>query len=317
MSAVEYKKISNDEEGMRLDKWFKKHYPDLPHSHIEKIIRKGEVRLDKKRCKSKDSLQAGQEVRIPPMKLIEKKPVKVKVSLAADEMATFKATILHEDDDIVVFNKPKNLAVQGGSKVYVSVDDFLKSSYFKKPAHIVHRIDKDTSGILLAAKHKLAAKRLTAQFEQKKVQKKYWAIVVGPLPTYEGEITLPLLNDGQKVVVDQQGQKAMTRFSMREKLDQLYWLELEPVTGRKHQIRVHCAASGFPVLGDGKYGGAEAHPSIIPNVKSFEMHLHARHIAFKHPGTGEKVSFEAALQGQMKKTWEFFGLMATSGSSEF
>ena len=308
MSGVVYKKITADEDGMRLDKWFKKHFPDVPHGHLEKVIRKGEVRLDKKRCKSKDKVVKGQEVRVPPFQAVLNKKAKNKVPpKLLDEI---KKSILFEDDDILVMNKPKGLAVQGGSKVDVSVDDFLKSSYFKNPAHIVHRIDKDTSGILLVAKNRQTAKDLTFKFQQREVHKTYWAVVVGEVPSNEGEIDLPLLNNGQKVVVDETGQKALTQYRLIEKMGKLRLLELDAITGRKHQIRVHCMECGFPILGDGKYAGRIAHPQIIPDVERFDLHLHARRISFKHPKTDKDITFEAPLSGQMKKTWEFFGLVA-------
>jgi 23S rRNA pseudouridine955/2504/2580 synthase len=300
----------------RLDKWFLEKYPGLTFGRLQKLLRKGEVRVDGKRIKdAKFILKPGHALRIPPLDK-EKTHAKPKIDndrLSAEDVEMIQACVLYKDDYVIVLNKPAGLAVQGGSNITRHVDGMLGALKFdtgERP-RLVHRIDKDTSGILVLARTQKVARFLTAAFRDKDVRKAYWAIVVGVPEQDEGRIELPLLKlpsaNGERVVVDEvEGKRAVTEFKVIEKIGRrAAWVEMEPITGRTHQLRVHMKAIDTPILGDGKYGGSDAFltgAEIAP-----QLHLHARAVRFAHPGGGN-FEITAPLPQHMKDTWDYLGL---------
>jgi len=302
-------------EEQRLDRWFKDKYPGLSFGRLQKLLRKGEVRVDGKRIKdAKFLLKPGHALRIPPLDK-EKTPVKPKPyqgRLTDEEAAYIQACVIHKDDHIIILNKPPGLAVQGGSGTSRHVDgmlDALKYDFSERP-RLVHRIDKDTSGILVLARTQKVARLMTSAFKSNDVRKLYWAITKGVPEQDEGRIDLPLSKqptpNGEKMVIDEfEGKKAITEFNILDKAGQrAAWVEMEPITGRTHQLRVHMLAIENPILGDGKYGGAEAFFSG-PEIAQ-QLHLHAHAIRFPHPAGGE-FNITAPLPPHMKETWSYFG----------
>lgn len=312
MSGVELREVAADEADLRLDRWFRRHFPDVTHGLLEKWLRQGQVRIDGKRAGAGVRLVPGQLIRIPPQGAT---PVTAadqpRPPIAAADRKRLQASILHVDDHVIVIDKPAGLAVQGGSKVRHHLDAMLDALCLggERP-RLVHRLDKETSGVLVLARTVHAAASLTAAFRGKRVQKSYWAIVVGAPNAAEGRIALPLVKrggvQGERVVVDEHlGLPATTLFRVVEKAGRgAAWLALEPITGRTHQLRVHCAALGAPILGDRKYGGEAA---VLAGAGLKEgLHLLARRIRFPHPVGGEIV-VEAPLPPFMEETWRYFG----------
>jgi 23S rRNA pseudouridine955/2504/2580 synthase len=318
--------VSTKDDGARLDKWFKDHYPGLTFGRLQKLLRKGEVRVDGKRVKdAKLILVKGQSLRLPPLDK-ERVPGQVKASvdrLSAKDVQEIQAQVLHKDDHIIILDKPAGLAVQGGSGTTRHVDgllDALKFGMIDRP-RLVHRLDKDTSGILVLARTQKVAQVLTEAFRTKTVRKAYWAVVVGVPELPQGRIDLPLGKrpgkSGDRMQVDESadGKRAVTLFKTIDHAGRrATWLEMEPVTGRTHQLRVHMVAIGTPILGDGKYGGQEAF--LTGAEISKQLHLHARAIRFPHPAGG---SFEisAPLPDHMKATWAYLGFAEASAPPPF
>jgi len=287
--------VTADEAGGRLDRWFKRHFPALAHGKLEKLLRTGQVRVDGRRAKAAQRLVAGQRVRVPP--LAGAAPPSVRPARPAripeGAVEALRAAVLHRDDDVLVINKAPGLAVQGGTKTDLHVDAMLDALSFGSPhrPRLVHRLDKDTSGVLLLARHPAAAAALAAAFRSKTAHKLYWAIVVGVPKPAQGRIDLPLDKvpgpRGEHVVADDgEGKRAATLFRVIDRAGRrAAWVALSPLTGRTHQLRVHMAAIGTPILGDGKYGGAAAF--LGGDMVSWRLHLHARAIRLPHPAGGE------------------------------
>ncbi|MBL4747490.1 MAG: RluA family pseudouridine synthase [Magnetovibrio sp.] len=325
MSGVKTITIGPKADEQRLDKWFLTHYPGLTFGRLQKLLRKGEVRVDGKRVKdAKIILKPGDVLRVPPLEN-EKTPGKVKVDndrLSAEDAHFIQSCVLHKDDHLIILNKPAGLAVQGGTGTTRHVDGMLGALKFdtgERP-RLVHRIDKDTSGILVLARTQKAARFLTAAFRSKDIRKAYWGVVIGVPEREEGRIDLPLgkqpSQNGERVVVDElEGKRAVTEFKIIEKIGQrVSWVEMEPITGRTHQLRVHMLAIGTPILGDGKYGGAEAFLSGAEIAK--QLHLHARAIRFVHPAGGN-LEITAPLPPHMKDTWAYLGFDERSAPEAF
>ncbi|WP_169568542.1 RluA family pseudouridine synthase [Sneathiella limimaris] len=317
MSRVQHIDVTEAEADQRLDRWFKNHYPGLSHGQLEKLLRKGEIRVDKKRAKAKDRLEAGQVVRIPPLpddafnpNAAKKRPEKEQLTLSDRDIAEIRGMILHMDDDVIVLNKPAGIPVQGGSKQLRHIDgllDGLRFDYDERPK-LTHRLDKDTSGVLVIGRTRQAAKHLTEAFKKRSTRKIYWALVAGvPKPaqaTISYNLTKVVTSAGEKVVVDRDGQSAVSDYSVVEVAGtKAAWLALKPLTGRTHQLRVHCAAIETPIVGDGKYGGSEA---FLEGVISRNMHLHAREITISHPKGGD-LTVVAPLGQHMAATWKLMG----------
>ncbi|MBV8504886.1 MAG: RluA family pseudouridine synthase [Alphaproteobacteria bacterium] len=303
--------VDSSDGSLRLDRWFKRHYPGLGHGQLEKLLRTGRIRVDGKRARSSDRIAPGQVIRIPPYELaLPPRPVRPQ-SRPGDE-AMLQSAILHRDETVIVLDKPPGLAVQGGTATERHVDgllDGLRFGNLERP-RLVHRLDKETSGILVIARTATAAAFLTRAFRQKTTRKTYWAVVVGRPKLAQGRIDLPLAklagHGGERVRPDtEEGRRAVTYYQVIDSAGtQASWLALMPVTGRTHQLRVHCAAIGTPILGDAKYGETTAHLAGVPGSRM--LHLHARSLSLPHP-LGGTLEVTAPLPLHMRRTWDFFG----------
>ncbi|PHS77046.1 MAG: RNA pseudouridine synthase [Rhodospirillaceae bacterium] len=315
MSGVQTITLGPKSEEQRLDRWFKDKYPGLTFGRLQKLLRKGEVRVNGKRVKdAKVTIKPGDTIRIPPLDK-EKTQGKPKIDndrISAEDVQMIQACVMHKDDHIIILNKPAGLAVQGGSNTTRHVDGMLEALKFdtgERP-RLVHRIDKDTSGILVLARNQKTARFLTNAFRSKDIRKAYWAIVVGIPEREEGRLELPLSKRGsighERMVVDEfEGKRAITEFKIIDKVGRrAAWVEMEPITGRTHQLRVHMLSIDTPILGDGKYGGTEAFLSGAEIAK--QVHLHARAVRFPHPGGGD-FEITAPLPQHMKETWAYLG----------
>lgn len=313
MSVVELRHVDATEDGMRLDRWFRTHYPGLPHSRLQKLLRTGQVRVEGGRVKANTRLVSGQQVRVPPINSPSRKSVS-RVDLSPEDMAFVRSLIIHSDASVIAINKPVGLAVQGGTKTVRHLDgllDGLKMDGEERP-RLVHRLDKDTSGILLLARTRPATQALGQVLKERSAKKLYWALVIG-VPEYEkGTIDLPLEKsggrDGERVRVSEPGssgaQRAQTHYRVMEIAGRrLAWLAMMPATGRTHQLRVHAAAIGHPIVGDGKYGGSDAFPG---GEISGKLHLHARSISVPHPDGG-MLRIDAPLPEHMQSSWAILG----------
>ncbi len=310
MSGVQERQVGQDEAGLRLDRWFKKHYPELTFSRLAKLLRTGQIRLDGKRAKAGDRVAAGATVRVPPLGEAPKTPDKrSRAEPTAADRAALTAMILYQDDSVIVLNKPPGLAVQGGSKTTKHIDGMLDALIKdgQRP-RLVHRLDKDTSGVLILARTGAAAAALGQSFYGRAAKKLYWALVVGRPELDDGKITAPLAKEpgrlGERMEVSEEGKKAVTRFHVVDSAGaRASWLALMPLTGRTHQLRAHCAYMGTPIVGDGKYGGADAY---LTGTVSRKLHLHARRLIVPHP-KGGMIDVTAPLPAHMAETWATFG----------
>ncbi len=307
---VETVTIPDAEAALRLDRWFRRHYPALGHGRLEKLLRTGQIRVDGKRVRSGDRLSAGQEVRVPA--LAELPPPAPALSVAPAEAARLRRQILHQDAAVIVLNKPPGLAVQGGTRVERHLDGLLDALRFgndERP-RLVHRLDRDTSGVLLIARTAAAAAFLTRAFRDRATRKIYWALVAGRPKPAQGRIDLALAKrsgaGGERVRPDaEEGKRAVSQYRVVESAgERASWLALLPLTGRTHQLRAHCAAIGTPILGDFKYGAAQALLAGLPTTR--QLHLHARALALPHP-QGGVLRVAAPLPPHMQASWDFFG----------
>jgi len=317
MSEVRLIAVAADDAGMRLDRWLHRQFPQLGHGRVERLLRTGQIRLDGRRAKAGARLEAGQTVRLPPA--VEAPPPEPRAApMPPHEAEALRRRVLYRDDAVLAVDKPPGLAVQGGAKVERSLDAMLDALRFDAAdrPRLVHRLDRDTSGVLLLARTAPAARALTAAFRGRDVRKLYWAVVVGA-PPQEGRIAVPLVKQagagrrGGELVVpdDADGQPAVTVFRVVERAaKRAAWLALQPLTGRTHQLRAHCAALGTPILGDGKYGAAEA---FLPGAADgARLHLHARRLVLPHPlpaGGRRTIDVTAPLPPHMAETWRLLG----------
>ena len=315
------REVSGDEADIRLDRWFKRHYPNLGHGRLEKLLRKGQVRVDGGRVKAGERLRPGQRIRIPPLGDGAAKGRPPRPAVSAADAEALRARVLYRDDHIIAIDKPAGLAVQGGSKTTRHLDamlDALGDQRGERP-RLVHRLDRDTSGVLVLARSVSAAAWLGALFRGREVQKLYWALVVGAPELDQGRIDLALAKRpgprGERMAGDAEGQAAMTDFKVIDRVGrQAAWLALRPLTGRTHQLRVHCAAMGTPIMGDGKYGGADAY--LAGGGFSKQLHLHARALTLPKRGGGV-VRLTAPLPDHMAETWRLFGFDAKYDEDPF
>jgi 23S rRNA pseudouridine955/2504/2580 synthase len=312
MGQVQSIAVAAADAEIRLDRWFKRHFPELPHGKLEQLLRTGQIRLDGKRVAARDRVAAGQIVRVPPLPAATPRPPAARPAEPdARDLKMIQSRVLHRDDDVIVIDKPQGLAVQGGTNTERHLDGLLDALKFgsEERPRLVHRLDKDTSGVLVLARHARAASALAAAFRSKAARKIYWAAVVGVPEPRQGRIDRRLAKLagrlGERVVPDDDGKRAVTYYrTVAHAGDRVAWLALEPVTGRTHQLRAHCAAIGTPILGDGKYGGAATHVAGVPGNR--RLHLHARALAIPHPAGGTLVVM-APLPPHMRETWDFFG----------
>ena len=302
--------VEDDEAGIRLDRWFRRRFPDLPHGRLEKLLRDGQVRVDGTRARANMRLLAGQQIRVPPVGDRTRQPIIRPPVDRADERQ-IRESVLYCDEETIVINKPPGLAVQGGSRLSKHVDGMLDALRFgghERP-RLVHRLDKDTSGALVLARTATSAARLAAAFRGRSVQKLYWALVVGVPQEQRGSIDFALAKKttrgSEKVTPTSGGQAALTNFSVIDTVSNRgAWLALEPKTGRTHQLRAHLAAIGVPIHGDGKYGGRAAF--LDGDAISAKLHLHARALRFQGVG-GSPIRVVAPLPPHMLRSWEIFG----------
>lgn len=298
---------------MRLDRWFRQHYPQVTQGYLQKLLRTGQVRVDGARAKANAHLEAGQEVRVPPLPHSPQPVAKPRLS---DADAAFLASItLYEDDDLLVLNKPSGIAVQGGTRTVRHIDRLLEGLGEDRDSRprLVHRLDRDTSGVLVIAKRRAVAARMGRLFQTRTVRKIYWALVRGVPKPPQGKIEAALVKapgpEGDRVRKARPGeqdaaQSAVTHYSVVDRAAQkLAWMSLKPVTGRQHQLRAHMAILGHPILGDEKYGGAED----LPDVVERKLYLHARRVSFPHPSGNGSVDITAPLPAHMLKAFEAFG----------
>lgn len=287
--------IGVDDDGIRVDRWVKRHLPDTPFALVARWARTGQLRLDGARVTPGDRIAAGQTLRVPPADDAPapsaRKAKPERTPLSDDQIEFAQGMLIHRDAAALVLNKPPGLATQGGTGTYEHVDGLLDALSFDLETRpkLVHRLDKDTSGILLVARTVRAAGYFAKAFSGRTARKVYWALVVGVPSIDDGMIELPIAKQpgtgGEKMHVNEaEGSPARTRYRVIERAgNRAAWVELQPFTGRTHQLRVHMAAIGHPIVGDGKYGGAAA---FLTGGISRKMHLHARRLRIDHPDGG-------------------------------
>jgi 23S rRNA pseudouridine955/2504/2580 synthase len=285
--------VAPDDDGIRLDRWFKRNLPDASFNLVSRWARTGQLRLDGKRASPGDRIEAGQIIRVPPAEPAAA-PTRARPErkrLSEDELAFVNEMVIHRDPAAIVVNKPPGLATQGGTKTNVHLDgllDGLADDAGQRPK-LVHRLDKDTSGVLLVARSPRAAAFFAKAFAARSARKVYWALVMGVPEIHDGFIDLPLAKQpgtgGEKMHVDEaEGLPSRTRYRVIDRAgNRAAWVELQPHTGRTHQLRVHMAAIGHPIVGDGKYAGQEA---FLTGSISRKLHLHARRLRIDHPDGG-------------------------------
>jgi len=374
MPSVETRTVEPDEAGMRLDRWFHVHYPDLGFGHLQKLIRSGQVRVDGSRAKTNTRLASGQAVRVPPLsaerepaggKAVSsagrerkwtsrdrtavddtdakprdrsnrrvrpahedaenRSPRRAGTALPLSDADSLRAILLHEDDDVFVFNKPAGLAVQGGSGLTRHLDAMLEAFRDRKgqKPRLVHRLDRDTSGVLVVARTRLAAQKLAEAFRARSTRKIYWALVRGVPKPKQGRISTWLAKEGgaegDRMRVAHHGANqashAVSLYSVVEKAGQkLAWLSMRPVTGRTHQLRAHAAHIGHPIIGDPKYFTAEESWDFPGGIQK-KLHLHARRIVMPHPAGGT-LDVTAPLPPHMQQSWNLLGFDTDTAGEE-
>jgi 23S rRNA pseudouridine955/2504/2580 synthase len=313
--------VQEDEAEIRLDRWFRRHFPALTQGMIQKLCRTGQIRVDGKRVEAATRLLPGQVVRVPPL---PEGPPPAPEKPAPDEATrkALEAMVVYRDEQVIVINKPPGLATQGGPGISRHVDGMLdgfREAGGERP-RLVHRLDMDTSGLLLLARTPGSAAKLAASFRGRDVHKIYWAVVAGRPSPMQGRIEAPLvrfggLRGGERVAVAEAGEedaaRAITDYRTLDHAGKkLAWLELSPLTGRTHQLRVHCTALGAPILGDRTYGGERSH------VEGFadRLHLHARVLTLPHPAGGT-LTVEANLPDHIRVTFRDLGFHAPEATS--
>jgi 23S rRNA pseudouridine955/2504/2580 synthase len=316
MSEVRRHIIAADEDGMRLDRWFKLHYPQVTFAYLNKLARTGQIRIEGRRAKTNTRLERQQELRVPPL-AFDRRPADASDAevkpLTKAERELFQSMILYEDRDLYVLNKPSGFAVQGGSKTHQHMDGLLLGlgvELGERP-RLVHRLDRDTSGVIVIAKRRAIASALGKLLATRAVKKTYWTAVKGVPKPLQGRIDVSLVKargpEGERVRAgkedEDEAQHAVTHYAVIDKAPPVTaWVSLRPVTGRQHQLRAHMAHIGTPIIGDKKYGGDQELPEGIAN----RLHLHARRIMFPHP-RGGIVDISASLPSHMRETWLLFG----------
>lgn len=323
--------VEQDENGIRLDRWFRRRYPALGHGALEKLLRTGQVRVDGKRAKAGSHVEAGQSIRIPPQLAsapANDKKLPPQTGISDTDNKFIQGLVIHEDSKVIGLNKPSGLATQGGSGVTRHVDGLLEGLQAgKRPRpRLVHRLDRDTSGVLLVARTQPAAAALSESLRRRDAKKIYWALTKGVPKPARGSIKLALAKESgfgkggrdermAPVEDDEEGAKhATTHYTVVARAaDEYAWVALRPVTGRTHQIRAHLAAIGTPVVGDFKYGGEKAKGK---GELEDRLHLHARSIDIAHPDGG-RLKISAPLPPHMKKAWKLFGFSENEATDPF
>ncbi|WP_421723936.1 RluA family pseudouridine synthase [Bauldia sp.] len=327
MNQVETRTVTADEADMRLDRWFRTHFPGLSFGRLQKLIRSGQVRVDGGRVKTSTRLAPGQAVRVPPLAAATESDdrggetkrdvgaLRPRKGGATSDADALRAMLLYEDDDVFVFNKPAGLAVQGGSGVTRHIDGMLTALTDQKgqKPRLVHRLDRDTSGVLVVARTRLAAQRLAAAFRRRTTRKIYWALVKDVPKPHQGRISTWLAKGegpaGERMRVAKHGSDeashAVSLYSVVDQAGQkLAWLTMRPVTGRTHQLRAHAAHIGHPIVGDPKY--FDNQDWQLPGGMQNKLHLHARRIVVPHP-SGGTLDVTAPLPPHMQQSWSLLG----------
>ncbi|EEW23941.1 RluA family pseudouridine synthase [Rhodobacter ferrooxidans] len=332
MSAVKLLTVSGDEGEQRLDRWFKRRFPQLTQGAVEKMCRTGQVRVDGARAKASDRVVPGMEIRVPPLPDSEAPSRPLRDGVSAADTKMIQSCVLFKDEHIIVLNKPPGLPSQGGSgqgdRHVDGLTEALKFGYKERPK-LVHRLDKDTSGVLILARTDRVARALSEAFRHRNTRKIYWALVAGVPHPRQGSIKYALMKapghgrggEGEKMLCIHPAKTADYPDAKRAQTDyfvlwflgsRLSWVALEPITGRTHQLRAHMAEMGHPILGDGKYGGGGADNlgdgwgAQVGGDISRKLHLHARSLSVEHPITKAMMTFVAQLPEHMAKTWKTF-----------
>ena len=333
MSGVKTLTVSADEGEQRLDRWIKRRFPQVTQGAVEKMCRTGQVRVDGGRVKASSHVAPGMVVRLPPLPDTPPPPREAQVGVSKSDAEMIQAAVLWKDEHMIVLNKPAGLPSQGCSgqteRHVDGLTEALKFGYKDRPK-LVHRLDKDTSGILMLARTDRVARALSEALRHRAARKIYWAVVAGVPNPRQGSIKYGLMKapgrgrggEGEKMICIHPAQMAEHPDAKRAQTDfftlwflgsRLSWMALEPVTGRTHQLRAHMAEIGHPILGDGKYGGSsqenqgDGWGAAVGGDISRKLHLHARSLTIEHPITKKMMTFTAPLPEHMKRTWETFG----------
>ena len=321
-TPVETIEVQTPDAGMRLDRWFKAQFPDVSYTYLQKLLRTGQVRVDGKRVEANFRIDAGVKIRVPKVVRLPKKdsgsPLsKAALNVSKGDRDAIEKMILFEDEDVLVLNKPYGLAVQGGTGTKRHIDGMLAGmeDRFGDRPRLVHRLDRDTSGVLLIAKSRNAAAKLARIFQTRVAKKTYWALVKGVPHPDKGRIEAALVKasgpDGDRVRKALPGEqdKAMHATSEYRVIDRVgrkaAWVELSPITGRQHQLRAHMDIIGHPICGDPKYEGGMQLPAENMDGK---LHLHARRLTIPHPSGRGQIDVVAPLPAHMRETWDLLGL---------
>jgi 23S rRNA pseudouridine955/2504/2580 synthase len=334
MSGVKLLTVSADEGEQRLDKWFKRRFPQISQGHVEKMCRTGQIRIDSARAKASDRVAPGMVIRVPPLPETEapSRPAESRINAADAKM--IQAAVLWKDEHIIILNKPAGLPSQGGSgqgdRHVDGLTEALKFGYKDRPK-LVHRLDKDTSGVLMLARTDRVARALSEALRHHLTRKIYWALVAGVPNPRQGSIKYGLMKapghgrgaEGEKMQCVHPAKMAEYPEAKRAHTDfftlwflatRMSWMALEPITGRTHQLRAHMAEMGHPILGDGKYGGTgtdnmgDGWGAGLGGDVSRKLHLHARSLSVQHPITKEMLTFTAPLPDHMAKTWKLLDM---------
>jgi 23S rRNA pseudouridine955/2504/2580 synthase len=319
-TKVEALRVTDAENDMRLDRWFRLHFPEVGYTYLQKLLRSGQVRVDKKRAQANDRLLSGMEVRVPAVVRQPKRQtpgLKAPLGISKADRDAIEKMILYEDDHVLVLNKPFGLAVQGGTGTKKHIDGMLEGMadrFGGERPRLVHRIDRDTTGILLVAKTRQAATKLGRTFQTRSAAKTYWAVIRGVPKPPQGKIEAALVKasgpDGDRVRKALPGEQdramhATTHYAVVDRAaHKAAWVSLKPVTGRQHQLRAHMHMIGYPIIGDNKYEGDLNMPA--ENIEK-KLHLHARRLIIPHPITGAKIDVTAPLPDHMRRTFDLLG----------